>query len=68
MNIAQSNLNIYEIDEKYNEYNFKQGDLGNCGMVSSMLALENNKDLYLKVVPGGQSFNRKDSSKVVFNL
>ena len=60
MNIAQSNLNIYEIDEKHNKHNFKQGDLGNCGMVSSMLALENNKDLYHKVVPRGKSFNRKN--------
>ena len=55
-------------DEKISVYNFIQGRIGNCGMVSSISLLANNKDLYNKVVPTGQNFDINDSSKVVFNL
>ena len=53
------------------EYNFLQGQLGNCGMVASMATLARNRELYNKVVPGGQNFHinsRSNSSEFVFNL
>ena len=54
---------------KNDVYNFKQGELGNCGMVSSMSTLAySNKDLYNKVVPIDQNFDSNNSSEVVFNL
>ena len=54
---------------KNDVYNFKQGELGNCGMVSSMSTLAySNKNLYNKVVPIDQNFDSNNSSEVVFNL
>ena len=61
-----SKININ--DKKTTVYNFIQGKIGNCGMISSMSLLAKDKDLYNKVVPTGQNFDINDSSKVVFNL
>ena len=55
-------------DNNITLYNFKQGYLGNCGMISSMSLLAIYKDLYNKVVPRGQNFDMNNSSKVVFHL
>ena len=55
-------------DDKISVYNFIQGGIGNCGMISSMSLLANNKDLYNKVVPTRQNFDSKNSSKVMFNI
>ena len=55
-------------DDNITVYNFKQGELGNCGMISSMSTLAMNKDLYNKIVPRGQNFDSKNSSNVVFKL
>ena len=49
-------------------YNFKQGNLGNCGMIAAMAKLAKNKTLCNKVAPKWQNFKANDSSKVVFNL
>ena len=55
-------------DETITVYNFIQGKVGNCGMISSMSTLANDKNLFNKVVPIGQNFYSKNSSNVVFNL
>ena len=55
-------------DETITVYNFIQGKVGNCGMISSMSTLANDKNLFNKVVPIGQNFYSKNSSKVMFNL
>ena len=49
-------------------FNFIQGSIGNCGMVSAISLLANNKGLYEKVVPKGQNFDMKNDSKITFNL
>ena len=62
-----SKVNVND-DVNISVYNFIQGKVGNCGMISSMSQLAINKDLYSKVVPRGQNFDKKNSSKVVFHL
>ena len=46
----------YNFDKTVNQYSFKQGKLGNCGMIAVMASLINNDELYGKVVPQGQRF------------
>ena len=70
MNNALGNLNIRDIDENYNitVFNFKQGYIGNCGMICAMSNLAANEILFKKVVPEGQNFDSSNSTEVVFNL
>ena len=67
-NLISSLSKINVNDEKTTVYNFIQGEIGNCGMISSISLLANNKDLLNKVVPTGQNFDSKNSTHVVFNL
>ena len=55
-------------NNKITPFNFLQGCIRNCGMVSTMSTIANDQDLYNKVVPTGQNFNSNDPSKVMFNL
>ena len=62
---------VYSNKDDFNNtslFNFIQGSLGNCGMVSSISLLANNKYLYEKVIPKGQDFDIKNPSKVMFHL
>ena len=62
---SKSKISIY--DEKIKVYNFIQGGIVNCGMISSITLLA-NKDLCNKVVQTGQNFDSKNSLNVVLNL
>ena len=60
---SKSKISIY--DEKIKVYNFIQGGIVNCGMISSITLLA-NKDLCNKVVQTGQNFDSKNSLNVVY--
>ena len=59
---------LQSYDETITVYNFIQGKGRNCGMISSMSTLANNKDFYNEVVPTGQNFSKYNPSKIKFYL
>ena len=75
-NYTSESYKSYKIynNDNITEHNFLQGRLGNCNMIASMATLAGNRELYDKVVPGGQKFqitpqpNTGDPPEFVFNL